>query len=149
MTKETKALRSDPVAAASANGAGIGAAQQASVGFIGLGRMGTVMAANLAAAGYRVIALVRRPDRFAQLQVLGLEPTVRMTDLLGCEFIVSMLPDDAAASEVVLGRGPNAGDGLASGLRPGAVHISMSTISTAAAARLAAEHALHGHGYVA
>jgi 3-hydroxyisobutyrate dehydrogenase-like beta-hydroxyacid dehydrogenase len=149
MTKETKALRSDPVAAASANGAGIGAAKQVSVGFIGLGRMGTVMAANLAAAGYRVIAHLRRPDRIAQLQALGLEPTVRMTDLFACEFVVSMLPDDAAVSEVVFGHGPNAVDGLATGLRAGAIHVSMSTISTTAAARLASEHALHGQGYVA
>jgi 3-hydroxyisobutyrate dehydrogenase-like beta-hydroxyacid dehydrogenase len=149
MAKEVKELRSDPVAAAASNGADIRAARRGAVGFIGLGRMGTVMAANLAAGGYRVIALLRRPDRIAQLKALGLEPTVRMTDLFGCEFIVSMLPDDGAASEVVFGHGPNAGDGLASGLSPGAVHISMSTISTAAAARLAAEHALHGQGYVA
>jgi 3-hydroxyisobutyrate dehydrogenase-like beta-hydroxyacid dehydrogenase len=149
MTKEAKELRTDPIGAAASNGAEMRAARRGAVGFIGLGRMGTVMAANLAAAGSRVIALLRRPDRIAQLQALGLEPTLRMSDLFGCEFIVSMLPDDAAASEVVFGRGANAGDGLASGLRPGAVHISMSTISTAAAARLAAEHALHGQGYVA
>jgi 3-hydroxyisobutyrate dehydrogenase-like beta-hydroxyacid dehydrogenase len=149
MVKDTKELRSNPVGAAAANGAGIGAAKQASVGFIGLGRMGTVMAANLAAAGYRVIAHLRRPDRIGQLKALGLEPTVRMTDLFGCEFVVSMLPDDAAASEVVLGHGANAVDGLATGLRAGAIHVSMSTISTTAAARLASEHALHGQGYVA
>jgi 3-hydroxyisobutyrate dehydrogenase-like beta-hydroxyacid dehydrogenase len=149
MAKEAKELRSDPVAAAASNGADIRAARRGAVGFIGLGRMGTVMAANLAAAGYRVIALLRRPDRIAQLKALGLEPTVRMTDLFGCEFIVSMLPDDGAASEVVFGHGPNAVDGLATGLRAGAIHISMSTISTTAAARLASEHALHGQGYVA
>jgi 3-hydroxyisobutyrate dehydrogenase-like beta-hydroxyacid dehydrogenase len=149
MIKETKELPSNPVGAASPSGAGIRAAKRGSVGFIGLGRMGTVMAANLAAAGYRVIAHLRRPDRIAQLKALGLEPTVRMTDLLGCEFIVSMLPDDAAASKVVFGHGLNAVDGLATGLRAGAIHISMSTISTTAAARLASEHALHGQGYVA
>jgi 3-hydroxyisobutyrate dehydrogenase-like beta-hydroxyacid dehydrogenase len=32
---------------------------------------------------------------------------------------------------------------------PGAIHLSMSTISTAAASVLASEHARHGHGYVA
>src|SRR5208282_5716889 len=82
-------------------------------------------------------------------RALGLEPTVRMADLFGCEFIVSMVPDDAAASEVVFGHGPNAVYGLATGLSASAIHISMSTISTAAAARLASEHALHGQGYVA
>jgi phosphoglycerate dehydrogenase-like enzyme len=37
--------------------------QQTEIGFIGLGHMGSAMAANLAAAGYRVIAYVRRPDQ--------------------------------------------------------------------------------------
>jgi 3-hydroxyisobutyrate dehydrogenase-like beta-hydroxyacid dehydrogenase len=149
MVKEEKEPRSDPVGATSSHGAGIGAARRGPVGFIGLGRMGTVMAANLAAAGYRIIAHLRRPDRIAQLTALGLEPTARMTDLFECEFVVSMLPDDDAAAEVVFGHGPNAVDGLATGLSGGAVHISMSTISTTAAARLAAEHASHGQGYVA
>src|SRR5262249_49152905 len=40
-------------------------------------------------------------------------------------------------------------DGLAIGLTSGATHLSMSTISTAAANELAAKHALHGQGYVA
>jgi 3-hydroxyisobutyrate dehydrogenase-like beta-hydroxyacid dehydrogenase len=149
MVKDAKELRSNPIAAVSSNEAGVRAAKRGAVGFIGLGRMGTVMAANLAAAGHRVIAYLRRPDRIAALKALGLEPTVRMTDLFDCEFIVSMLPDDDAASEVVFGHGPNAVDGLAAGLSAGAIHISMSTISTTAAARLASEHALHGQGYVA
>jgi 3-hydroxyisobutyrate dehydrogenase-like beta-hydroxyacid dehydrogenase len=149
MVKDAKELRSNPIGAVSSNGAGVHAAKRGAVGFIGLGRMGTVMAANLAAAGYRVIAYLRRPDRIAALKALGLEPTVRMTDLFDCEFIVSMLPDDDAATEVVFGHVPNAADGLAAGLSPGAIHVSMSTISTTAAARLASEHALHGQGYVA
>ena len=36
---------------------------QRDIGFIGLGHMGTAMAANLAAAGRRVIAYVRRPEQ--------------------------------------------------------------------------------------
>ena len=149
MDKDMNELRSDPIGAASSNAAGVRAAKRGSVGFIGLGSMGTAMAANLAAVGYRVMAYLRRPDRISELKALGLEPTVRMADLFGCEFIVSMLPDDAAASEVVFGRGPDRADGLVTGLSAGAIHISMSTISTAAAAHLASEHARHGQGYVA
>ena len=40
-------------------------------------------------------------------------------------------------------------EGLAAGLEPGAIHLSMSTISTAAAAECASEHARRGQGYVA
>jgi phosphoglycerate dehydrogenase-like enzyme len=36
---------------------------QAKIGFVGLGHMGTAMAGNLAAAGARVIAYIRRPDQ--------------------------------------------------------------------------------------
>src|SRR4030081_3309383 len=66
------------------------------IGFVGLGHMGTAMAANLVAAGRRVIAYIRRPDRMDKLEALGLKPTTDMGDLLDCELVISMLPDDAA-----------------------------------------------------
>src|SRR5258708_7099800 len=119
------------------------------VGFVGLGHMGMAMAANLAASGRRVIACVRRPDRIGQLEALGLRPTTDIGDLLDCELVISMLPDDAAVREVVFGRSDDDLDGLAAGLMPGAIHLSMSTISTAVASLLANEHARHGQGYVA
>jgi 3-hydroxyisobutyrate dehydrogenase-like beta-hydroxyacid dehydrogenase len=115
------------------------------IGFIGLGRMGTAMAANLAAAGRPVIAYVRRPGQISQLEKIGLRPTTDIGDLLDCEVVISMLPDDDAVREIVFGHGS---DGLAGGLMPGAIHLSMSTISTAAASLLAGEHARLGQGYV-
>jgi 3-hydroxyacyl-CoA dehydrogenase len=45
------------------------------IGFVGLGHMGAAMAANLAAAGHRVTAYVRRLDQMDKLAALGLEPT--------------------------------------------------------------------------
>jgi 3-hydroxyisobutyrate dehydrogenase-like beta-hydroxyacid dehydrogenase len=119
------------------------------IGFVGLGHMGTAMAANLAAAGRRVIAHVRHQNRIGELEALGLRPTTDIGDLLDCEVVISMLPDDDAVREVVFGRSVDDLKGLAAGLRPGAIHLSMSTISTAAAALLASEHARHGQGYVA
>jgi 3-hydroxyisobutyrate dehydrogenase-like beta-hydroxyacid dehydrogenase len=122
---------------------------QGDVGFIGLGHMGMAMAANLAAAGRRVTAYVRRPEQMGKLIALGLKPTTEFADLFDCEVVISMLPDDTAVREVVLGCKELRLDGLAKGLMPGAIHLSMSTISTAAAAYLASEHARHGQGYVA
>jgi 3-hydroxyisobutyrate dehydrogenase-like beta-hydroxyacid dehydrogenase len=107
------------------------------------------MAANLASAGRPVIAYVRRADQLPQLEALGLRPTTDIGDLLGCEVVISMLPDDDAVREVVFGRVDGGLEGLAAGLMPGAIHLSMSTISTAAASLLAGEHARHGQGYVA
>src|SRR5256886_13078179 len=117
------------------------------IGFVGLGRMGTAMAKNLAAAGRQVIACVRRPEQMGTLLALGLKPTTNLADLFDCEVVISMLPDDEAVREVALGR--QGRKGLAAGLRPGAIHLSMSTISTAAAAQLASAHARCGPGYVA
>jgi 3-hydroxyisobutyrate dehydrogenase-like beta-hydroxyacid dehydrogenase len=119
------------------------------IGFIGLGRMGTAMAANLAAAGRPVIAYTRRPGQIGQLEAIGLRPTTDIDDLLDCELVISMLPNDDAAREIVFGHRGNGLDGLAAGLMRGAIHLSMSTISTAAAALLAGEHARLGQGYVA
>jgi 3-hydroxyisobutyrate dehydrogenase-like beta-hydroxyacid dehydrogenase len=119
------------------------------IGFIGLGNMGTAMAANLLAAKRPVIPYVRRPDQIDRLKAIGLRPTTDIGDLLDCELVISMLPDDDAVREVVFGRRDDDLDGLAAGLMPGAIHLSMSTISTAAASLLAGEHARHGQGYVA
>jgi len=117
------------------------------IGFVGLGRMGTAMAKNLAAAGRQVIACVRRPQQMGTLLALGLQPTTNLADLFHCEVVISMLPDDEAVREVACGRQGH--EGLAAGLRPGAIHLSMSTISTAAASQLASAHARCGQGYVA
>jgi 3-hydroxyisobutyrate dehydrogenase-like beta-hydroxyacid dehydrogenase len=117
------------------------------IGFVGLGHMGTAMAANLAATGRRVAAYVRQPDQMGTLIGLGLRPTLEFANLFDCEVVISMLPDDAAVRDVVLGR--EDANGLAAGLKHGAIHLSMSTISTATASRLAAEHARRGQGYVA
>ena len=119
------------------------------IGFVGLGRMGAAMAANLAAAGRRVIAYVRHPDQIGKLEALGLNPTTDIGDLIDCEVVITMLPDDDAVRDIVFGRADDDLDGLAAGLMPGAIHLSMSTISTAAASLLASKHARHGQGYVA
>ncbi len=118
-------------------------------GFVGLGRMGTAMAANLAAAGRQVIAYVRHQDRMGKLAELGLEPTTDITDLFDCEIVISMLPDDDAVLDVAFGRAGSDIEGFAVGLRRGAIHLSMSTIGTGTASHLAKEHARHGQGYVA
>ena len=107
------------------------------------------MAANLAAKGRQVIAYVRRAGRFGELETAGLRPTTDIGDLLHCDVVISMLPDDDAARDVVFGRADIGIEGLARGMTPGAIHLSMSTISTAAASLLAAEHARNGQGYVA
>jgi 3-hydroxyisobutyrate dehydrogenase-like beta-hydroxyacid dehydrogenase len=119
------------------------------VGFVGLGRMGAAMATNLAADGRRVIAYVRRPDEMKDLAARGLEPTTNLSDLFDCEVVISMLPDDDAVRDVVIGREDLGFRRLGSGMKPGSMHLSMSTISTTMSSELAREHARRGQGYVA
>src|ERR1700749_4100054 len=114
------------------------------IGFVGLGRMGAAMAANLAAEGLQVVAYVRRPDQLGKLEALGLRPTMDIGDLFHCEVVISMLPDDNAVHDIVFGREDIDLDGLAASLSLGAIHLSMSTISTTTASLLASTHARNG-----
>ena len=107
------------------------------------------MAANLSAAGYSVTAYVRRLEHFNSLVARGIRPTIDFAQLFDCEIVISMLPDDAAVCETVFGHANLDTKSLAAGLMAGAIHLSMSTISTAVASDLAREHARHGQGYVA
>ena len=70
------------------------------IGFIGLGHMGAAMAANLAASGRRVIAYVRRRDQLDRLEALGLRPTTDIADLIDCEVVITMLPDEIGRAHV-------------------------------------------------
>jgi 3-hydroxyisobutyrate dehydrogenase-like beta-hydroxyacid dehydrogenase len=118
------------------------------IGFIGLGLMGSAMAHNLAMAGYTVRAYVRRPEQVEELEARGVKATLRMQDLFDCEIVVSMLPDDNAVRDVFFGNGYPT-NALANHLAPDSIHLSMSTISTVAAAKFASEHQRRGQGYVA
>lgn len=114
------------------------------IGFIGLGLMGTAMAANLAADGRNVCAHVRRPERINELKALGVAATTRRPDLFDSDVIITMLPDDAAVRNVFFGP-----FGIADSLQAGVIHLSMGTISTEASATLLLEHERRGQGYVA
>ena len=96
-----------------------------------------------------VIAYVRRPELIHKLEALNLQPTTDITKLFECNVVISMVSDDNAAREIVFGREDTGLVGLANGLKPGAIYLSTSTISTVTAAQLASEHARRGQGYVA
>jgi 3-hydroxyisobutyrate dehydrogenase-like beta-hydroxyacid dehydrogenase len=95
-----------------------------------------------------VNALVRRPAQMKHLQAFGVAPTMNISDLSDSEIIISMLPDDDVVRDVFFG-GRNGTDGIATRLAPGAIHLSMSTISTAAASEFERAHQRLEQGYVA
>jgi 3-hydroxyisobutyrate dehydrogenase-like beta-hydroxyacid dehydrogenase len=114
------------------------------IGFIGLGRMGSAMAANLVKAEHDVTVFNRSPEKRAALLELGAHEAASIADACHGEAVITMLADDTAVSGVVLGKG-----GVIENLPKGAIHISMSTISVALSKSLAQAHADAGQRFVA
>ena len=103
------------------------------IGFLGLGKMGAAMAANLLRAGHEVAVWNRSPEKTKPLVAEGARAARTPRDAAaGREVVISMLADDAALEQVILGNG-----GIFEGLPRGALHISSSTIAVATADRLA------------
>jgi 3-hydroxyisobutyrate dehydrogenase-like beta-hydroxyacid dehydrogenase len=115
------------------------------IGFIGLGAMGTPMAANLAAAGYKLRVYNRTASKADALVATGAIRVERPGDAAQTGGVaITMLADDAALEQVTLGTG-----GLAERLGPGGIHISMSTVAPATTRRLAERHAACGNSIIA
>ncbi len=113
------------------------------VGFIGLGGMGSGMAANLLKAGHALTVYNRTAAKAEALVGDGAALAKTPGEAARGDVVITMLADDAAVEAVVFGS-----YGVLAGLKPGAIHISMSTISVALAERLAAAHRGAGQGFV-
>ena len=114
------------------------------IGFIGLGNMGAGMAANLLKAGHEVTAYNRSQDKVAALAKQGAKPAKSVAEACGGDVVVTMLANDDAVAAVAFGD-----HGIIASLRPGATHVSSSTISVALSERLTAAHAEAGQKFVA
>ena len=113
------------------------------VGFIGLGNMGSAMAANLLAAGHEVTVCNRTPAKMRALVERGAHAAARVGDACRGDAVMTMLSDDDALERVVFGE-----QGVIDSLGTGAIHVSMSTISVALSERLAGAHAEAGQRFV-
>jgi len=113
------------------------------VGFIGLGRMGAGMAANLLKAGHHVTVYNRTPEKAAALVAQGAKLAARVSDACRGEAVITMLANDDAVESVAFGK-----DGIVDSLPAGAIHVSSSTISVALSERLTEAHAKGGQRFV-
>jgi 3-hydroxyisobutyrate dehydrogenase-like beta-hydroxyacid dehydrogenase len=114
------------------------------VGFIGLGHMGSGMAANLVRAGHEVTVYNRSPAKAEALVALGAKAAASVVEACQGDVVITMLANDEAVESVVLGR-----DGIIASLPAGVLHVSSSTISIALSQRLAEEHAKASQRFVA
>jgi 3-hydroxyisobutyrate dehydrogenase-like beta-hydroxyacid dehydrogenase len=113
------------------------------IGFIGLGNMGSAIAANLVRAGHEVAVWNRSPEKARGLVAQGATLSPSPKAAAAHEVVVTMLADDAALEDVLGGTG-----GLLEGLGRGALHISLSTISVRMADRIAGLHRERGQRLV-
>ena len=114
------------------------------IGFIGLGQMGSGMAANLVRAGHDVIVYNRSAGKTEALVALGARAASTVAQACRADVVVTMLSNDEAVEAVVFGAG-----GVLESLAGGAIHISSSTISVALSERLDATHAKAGQRFIA
>jgi 3-hydroxyisobutyrate dehydrogenase len=115
------------------------------IAFVGLGNMGTPMAARLAAAGFALALCDKRPEVLrAFADAYGGRVAATAADAAhGADAAITMLPNDAIVREVVLGE-----DGLAAGLSAGAIVIDMSTSDPRASVEIGQALAARGLRYV-
>ena len=112
------------------------------IGFIGLGAMGSGIAANILKTGHEVVAWSRSPGAVEAIEKRGAKPASTPEVALQADVLFSMLASDAAMREVGLD-GP-----LLERAPRGLLHVNMATISVAFARKLAGAHAKHGLGYI-
>jgi 3-hydroxyisobutyrate dehydrogenase-like beta-hydroxyacid dehydrogenase len=117
-------------------------AGDASVGFVGLGKIGYAMASNMIAAGESLVVYDTDPNAVARLVAKGgaVGATSAAEVASAASRLVTVLPNDAVLTQVVAEVAP--------ALVVGSVHVGCSTVSPQSARSVAAIHAGLGSGYV-
>ena len=114
------------------------------IGFIGLGRMGMPMAANLVKAGFRVIGHDLASARMTKFAALGAEIADNPAQVASrSDITVSMIMNDAILHEVALGEA-----GVLAGAGPGHIYVDLSTVSPGASSEVGARAKAVGVGYL-
>jgi len=103
------------------------------IGFIGLGAMGSRMTERLLAAGHQVYGTNRTASKAAGLIEHGLRWRDTPREVAeAAQVVFSMVADDAALDAITAGP-----DGLLAGLAPGKVYLDMSTVDPYTSSALA------------
>jgi 3-hydroxyisobutyrate dehydrogenase-like beta-hydroxyacid dehydrogenase len=113
------------------------------IGFIGLGRIGSVIAANLQSAGFALRVFNRTPGKAKPLVEKGAILAKAPWEAAPAGgILVSVVSDDRALEEISSQRTIDA-------LGAGGVHVSMSTVSPETSRKLAELHATKGALFLA
>jgi 3-hydroxyisobutyrate dehydrogenase-like beta-hydroxyacid dehydrogenase len=112
------------------------------IGVVGLGGMGSGIAASLLRAGHRVRVWNRSPDKAKPLVDQGAAAVAHAAEAFAGDAVITMLADDRAVRETVLDAG------LIEDAPETLIHLSCSTLSMDLAIELEQRHARAGLGYV-
>lgn len=114
------------------------------IGFIGLGRMGLPMAANLLKSGFAVTGFDTDATRMAALcEQGGAQAATVATLTQDSDIVISMIMNDAILHHIALGP-----DGVVENLTTDAVFVDLSTVTPAASAVVGKAAAIRGAGYL-
>lgn len=110
------------------------------IGFIGLGIMGTPMSGHLMKAGHKVIAYDIMPAAIQRAVEAGAEAGKSAKDVASrSEVVITMVPDSPDVENAYLGA-----DGILAGAKPGTLLLDMSSVSPVTAKLVAAKAAEKG-----
>lgn len=113
------------------------------IGFIGLGHMGSAIATNLLKSGQEVRVWNRSPGPAEALVQKGARKADSPADAFQAEVVFSMLADDSAVEQAIVA------SGALDRAQAGTVHVNLATVSVALAQKLETLHADKGLAYVA
>jgi len=110
------------------------------IGFVGLGTIGGVVARNIQKAGYAMIVYDIAPDAARPLVKLGARSAASATEVAqDCRVFFTSLPGPPEVEAVALGA-----NGLVHGLRHGSIYVDLSSSSADLIRRIAAQFGERG-----
>ncbi len=112
------------------------------IGFVGLGNMGSAMAANLLKGSHELRVWNRSPAATARLAREGAKVAATPAEAFDADVVFTMLADDRALNHILLD------SGLLDRLTPPLILVNMATISVALAEELARSSKARGIAYV-
>ena len=115
------------------------------IGFIGLGSLGTPIAMNILESGHTLHVYNRTVSKAKPLADKGAIASQSVSALAKeCDIVFTIVSDDAALKEISEGA-----NGLVKNMKPGSIHVSMSTILPRTAEEISILHNEQKQHYLA
>ena len=110
------------------------------IGFVGLGTVGGVAAANILKAGYGLVVYDARSEAIRPLLDIGAQSAASPTEIARrCRIVLTSLPGPAEVEQVALGA-----SGIVEGVRDGSLYVDLSSSDPDLIRRVA--HEFRGNG---